>query len=111
MEGGKGREEENEERKGTEERKGGRVGVNVLGHMLFTNQSNKSFSLCVWDQLYLHPLQRVTEVIKCLQQEHMMSHTMDIHIPPRQNTRCLTPWTYISPQASSVFCRMGVVTL
>ena len=94
--------------------KRGRVRANVLGHVPFTNQSNESFLLCVWDQLYLQPLQRVTEVIKCLQQEHMMSHAMNIHIPPgrthdvshhgptyppRQNTRCLTPQTYISPQA------------
>ena len=82
--GGRERKGEGKEERGkwTEKREGGRVGVNVLGHVLFTDQSNKSFSLCVWDQLYLQPLQRVTEVIKCLQQEHMMSHAMDLHIPP-----------------------------
>ena len=55
-----------EEREGGNGERKGRDGVNVLGHMPFTNQSNKSFLLCVWDQLYLQMLQCVTEVIKCL---------------------------------------------
>ena len=70
---------------------GGRVRANVLGHVPFTNQSNESFLLCVWDQLYLQPLQCVTEVIKCLQQEHMMSHAMDLHIPPGSSVLSLIP--------------------
>ena len=80
MEGGEGRE--GERKRG----KRGRVRANVLGHALFTNQSNESFLLCVWDQLYLQPLQRVTEVIKCLQQKtHDVSRRGPTY-PPRQNT-------------------------
>ena len=67
-EGGEGGEreggEEREERKGRRGKGGEMERGNVLGHVPFANER---FLLCVGDKLYLQPLQRVIEVVKCLQ--------------------------------------------
>ena len=66
MRKGRGRGEggEREERKGRRGKGGEMERENILGHVPFANES---FLLCVGDKLYLQPLQRVIEVVKCLQ--------------------------------------------